>query len=87
MGAWMQPLCFFAAEAAAQRDWALAARALDAASACIQHGSSLQVPHQHTARRRCPSAYPSPCFHVAACMPEAHIRRQLSWQCVPHQMS
>jgi hypothetical protein len=45
------------------------------------------VPHQHTARRRCPSAYPSPCFHVAACMPEAHIRRQLSWQCVPHQMS
>ena len=43
MGTWMQPLCFFAAEAAAQRDWRLAARALDAASACIQHAQNLQA--------------------------------------------
>ena len=39
----MQPLCFFAAEAAAQRNWRQAARALDAASACIQHAQSLEV--------------------------------------------
>lgn len=43
MGAWIQPLCYFAAEAAAERSWARAARALDACSACIQHSSNLQV--------------------------------------------
>ena len=43
MGAWLQPLCYFAAEATAERSWARAARALDACSACIQHGSNLQV--------------------------------------------
>lgn len=43
MGSWIQPLSYFAAEAAAERNWRLAARALDACSACIQHGISLQV--------------------------------------------
>ncbi|KAK9822384.1 hypothetical protein WJX81_006810 [Elliptochloris bilobata] len=42
MGAWVEPLLYAAAEAAATRDWPLAARALDAFSFCVSHGARLE---------------------------------------------
>lgn len=38
LGAWLQQLLFFAADAAAARDWPLAARALDGFSAAVAAG-------------------------------------------------
>ncbi|CAL8471570.1 g11112 [Coccomyxa elongata] len=43
MGQWLDPLLFFVADAAAQHDWALAARAMDSFSACIKYGSQLDA--------------------------------------------
>lgn len=40
---WLQPLLYITADAAADSQMDLAAQALDAFSACVQHGSSLQV--------------------------------------------
>lgn len=50
MGQWLDPLLFFVADAAAQHNWALAARAMDSFSACIKYGSQLDVrPHSFPA--------------------------------------
>ncbi len=43
MAAWVEPLLYAAAEAAAMREWDLAARALDAFSACVSHGAGLEA--------------------------------------------
>ncbi len=52
MGDWVEPLLYAAAEATALRDWALAARTLDAFSACVAHGAGLE------ARRPAPARAP-----------------------------
>ena len=43
MGQWLDPLLFFVADASAERNWSLAARAMDSFSACIKYGSQLDV--------------------------------------------
>lgn len=43
MEGWLEHLLYFAADAAARRDWVQAAKALDAFSACISHGAPLEV--------------------------------------------
>ena len=43
MEGWLEHLLYFAADAAARRDWVQAAKALDAFSACIKHGAPLDV--------------------------------------------
>ena len=43
MSAWVEPLLYATAEAAATHDWALAARALDTFSCCVAHGAHLEV--------------------------------------------
>lgn len=43
MGQWLDPLLFFVADASAERNWSLAARAMDTFSACITYGSQLDV--------------------------------------------
>jgi hypothetical protein len=57
MGDWVEPLLYAAAEATALRDWALAARTLDAFSACVAHGAGLEArrPAPARARRRRPA--------------------------------
>ena len=41
MRRWVGPLLYITADAAAERDWALTARALDAFSAVVTHATSL----------------------------------------------
>lgn len=43
MDGWLEHLLYFAADAAARRDWVQAAKALDTFSACIKHGALLNV--------------------------------------------
>jgi len=43
MDRWLEHLLYFAADAAARRDWVQAAKALDTFSACIKHGALLNV--------------------------------------------
>lgn len=43
MGHWLDSLLFFVADAAAEGNWPLAARAMDTFSACIKYGSPLDV--------------------------------------------
>jgi len=50
MGDWVEPLLYAAAEATALRDWALAARTLDAFSACVAHGAGLEARRPAPAR-------------------------------------
>ena len=43
MEGWLEHLLYFAADAAARRDWVQAAKALDTFSACLNHGAPLDV--------------------------------------------
>ena len=43
MEGWLEHLLYFAADAAARKDWVQAAKALDTFSACIKHGAPLEV--------------------------------------------
>ncbi len=42
MDGWLEHLLYFAADAAARRDWVQAAKALDTFSACLNHGALLE---------------------------------------------
>lgn len=69
MGDWVEPLLYAAAEATALRDWALAARTLDAFSACVAHGAGLE------ARRPAPARAPV-AAHAAPGPAPARARRR-----------
>jgi hypothetical protein len=43
MGSWLDPLLYFAAEAAARHNWRLAAQTLDTFSTCVRLGAYPQV--------------------------------------------
>lgn len=68
MSAWVEPLLYATAEAAATHDWALAARALDTFSCCVAHGANLEV-------RNCMRCLIGG-FAIVACPP---LHRQHLW--------
>ena len=43
MEGWLEHLLYFAADAAARKDWVQAAKALDTFSACVKHDAPLHV--------------------------------------------
>lgn len=70
MEGWLEHLLYFAADAAARRDWVQAAKALDTFSACINHGAPLNVRTScaclQTLHHHCLSQIPS--LYVCACL-------------------
>ena len=67
MEGWLEHLLYFAADAAARRDWVQAAKALDTFSACISHGAPLEVRHPAHPNR----ALTSSCLEQSS---KSHVR-------------
>ena len=91
MEGWLEHLLYFAADAAARKDWVQAAKALDTFSACVKHDAPLHVrsllPH---AAFPAPTAcsygdIPAATWHQAmqgseTCQAVAAILMDFSWQ-------